>query len=189
VNVDPTRGELRVIPVLGIGEVRAGQQLSDVIADAVGDLQDGDVAVVTQKIVSKAEGCLAAIDPDDPLAHKKLVEAEAVRVLRRRGDLVMTETRHGFVCANAGVDLSNVEPGWAALLPLDPNRSARRIRRSLTDRRSGALSPIASRHVLGHRTSLNSSWRSSRKRNWRWPGGTQGCADSITTADTGMVDQ
>ena len=73
--------------------------------------------VVTQKVVSKAEGRLVAVDPDDPLSHKAVVEQEAVRVLRRRGDLVITETSHGFVCANSGVDLSNVERGQAALLP------------------------------------------------------------------------
>ena len=84
--------------------------------------------VVTQKVVSKAEGRLVPVDPDDPLSHKGLVEQEAARVLRRRGDLVITETRHGFVCANSGVDLSNVERGQAALLPLDSDRSARRIR-------------------------------------------------------------
>jgi len=113
--------------VIGSGEV-----LAELIAKAAGEiLQNGDVVVVTQKIVSKAEGRLVAMDPEDPMAHKPLVEAEAVRVLRRRGDLVLTETRHGFVCANSGVDLSNVERGWAALLPLDPDRSARRIRDGL----------------------------------------------------------
>jgi coenzyme F420-0:L-glutamate ligase/coenzyme F420-1:gamma-L-glutamate ligase len=127
-------GELRVIPVRGIGEIRAGQVLAEVIAAAGPMLQDGDVVVVTQKVVSKAEGRLVAIDPDDPLAHKPLIEGEAVRVLRRRGDLVVTETRHGFVCANAGIDLSNVERGWAALLPVDPDRSARRIRDGLRGR-------------------------------------------------------
>jgi len=66
---------------------------------------------------------------------------------------------------------------------------AGRVCRSLTDRRSGALSPIASRHVLGHRTSRNSCWRSSRKRTWRWPDGNQGCANSVTAVDTPMVDQ
>ena len=99
-----------------------------------GRLADGDVIVVTQKIVSKAEGRLIDVDPDDPLSHKAAVEAEAVRVLRRRGDLIMTETRHGFVCANAGVDLSNVARGQAALLPVDPDRSARRIRDGLRAR-------------------------------------------------------
>ena len=119
--------------VTGIPEIAPGVQLGDVIADACreeqnGPLRDRDVLVVTQKIVSKAEGRLVAIDPDDPLSHKKLVEDEAVRIVRRRGDLIITETEHGFVCANSGVDLSNVERGQAALLPKDSDRSARRIR-------------------------------------------------------------
>ena len=119
--------------VEGMGEIRPGDQLGELVADACGGppngpLVDGDVLVVTQKVVSKAEGRLVAVDPDDPLSHKAVVEQEAVRVLRRRGDLVITETSHGFVCANSGVDLSNVERGQAALLPLDSDRSARRIR-------------------------------------------------------------
>jgi len=135
VHPGPGRGELRVIPVVGIGEIRGGQVLAEVVATAAGDLlENGDVVVVTQKVVSKAEGRLVAVDPDDPLAHKPLVEAEAVRVLRRRGDLLVTETRHGFVCANSGVDRSNVDAGWAALLPHDPDRSARRIRDGLAAR-------------------------------------------------------
>jgi coenzyme F420-0:L-glutamate ligase/coenzyme F420-1:gamma-L-glutamate ligase len=125
--------------VEGIGEIRPGDTLADVIAAAVasppnGPLATGDVLVVTQKIVSKAEGRLVLVDPDDPLSHKGVVEAEAVRVLRRRGDLVITETRHGFVCANSGVDLSNVQRGEAALLPVDSDRSARRIRDGLRAR-------------------------------------------------------
>jgi coenzyme F420-0:L-glutamate ligase/coenzyme F420-1:gamma-L-glutamate ligase len=124
---------LAIWGVEGIDEVHPGDQLGDLIVTACegppdGPLLDGDVLVVTQKVVSKAEGRLVAIDPDDPVSHKVLVEQEAVRVLRRRGDLVITETRHGFVCANNGVDLSNVERGQAALLPVDSDRSARRIR-------------------------------------------------------------
>ncbi len=119
--------------VSGIGEVKPGDQVGDLVVEACraepnGPLLDRDVVVVTQKIVSKAEGRLVAVDPIDPLSHKKLVEEEAVRVLRRRGDLMITETKHGFICANSGVDLSNVERGYAALLPLDSDRSARRIR-------------------------------------------------------------
>ena len=87
---------------------------------------------------------MVEVDPRDPLSHKFLVEGEAVRVLRRRGDLVMTETRHGFVCANAGVDLSNVERGWAALLPVDPDRSARRIRDGLRARLGVSVGVIVS---------------------------------------------
>jgi coenzyme F420-0:L-glutamate ligase/coenzyme F420-1:gamma-L-glutamate ligase len=125
--------ELRVIPVSGLPEIHPGDVLADLIA-ATTELLAGDVVVVTQKVVSKAEGRLVKVDPDVPTSHKQLVLDEAVRVLRRRGDLIMTETSHGFVCANAGIDLSNVERGFAALLPVDPDRSARRIRDGLRAR-------------------------------------------------------
>jgi len=134
-------GAISVLPVTGIGEVLPGDRLDEVLAQALGPtdgdrptLHDGDVVVVTQKIVSKAEGRLVEVDHRDPEAKVRLVEAEAVRVLRRRGELLITETSHGFVCANAGVDLSNVAEGTAALLPLDPDRSARRIRAGLQRR-------------------------------------------------------
>jgi coenzyme F420-0:L-glutamate ligase/coenzyme F420-1:gamma-L-glutamate ligase len=121
---------IQLIPVDGIPDVKPGDVIAELVA-AGATLLDGDVVVVTQKIVSKAEGRLIAVDPDDPLSHKQAVLEESVRVLRRRGDLVMTETRHGFICANAGIDLSNVERGFAALLPVDPDRSARHIRDGL----------------------------------------------------------
>ncbi|MGC8462396.1 MAG: coenzyme F420-0:L-glutamate ligase [Acidimicrobiales bacterium] len=134
-------GGLAVHPVVGIGAVVPGDNLAGVLADALGPtssvpggLADGDVLVVTQKVVSKAEGRLVPVDPDDPAAKRLVVESESVRVVRRRGDLLISETRHGFVCANAGVDLSNVEAGTAALLPVDPDRSARRIRADLRRR-------------------------------------------------------
>ena len=121
---------LTVLPVTGLGEIGKGDDLATLIAGAV-ELLDGDVVVVTQKIVSKSEGRMVPIDPDDPADRLRIIESESVRVLRRRGDLVISETRHGFICANAGVDLSNVERGWAALLPEDSDRSARRIRDGL----------------------------------------------------------
>jgi coenzyme F420-0:L-glutamate ligase / coenzyme F420-1:gamma-L-glutamate ligase len=128
---------LSIFAIEGIGEVTPetdlAQCLADVLGPAAGDraLRAGDVLVVTQKIVSKAEGRLVALDHDDEAAKVALIEAESVRVLRRRGSLLITETTHGFVCANAGIDLSNVEDGVAALLPLDPDRSARRLRADL----------------------------------------------------------
>lgn len=130
---------LDIFGIEGIGEIAPGTDLAAVIAAAAEQgegtaLRDGDVLVVTQKIVSKAENRLVAIDPDDPLSHKPLVEQESVRILRRRGELIISETSHGFVCANAGIDLSNVERGWAALLPVDSDRSARRIRDGLRHR-------------------------------------------------------
>ena len=122
--------ELRVIPVEGIPEIAPGDDLAGCIYTAAkgAGLEDADVVVVTQKVVSKAEGQLVQIDQDDPRGHKALVEDEAVRILRRRGDLIISETKHGFVCANSGIDLSNVADGMAALLPEDSDRSARRIR-------------------------------------------------------------
>ena len=119
-------------PVEGIGEITFGVDLGAEIAAACEasphGLHDGDVLVVTQKIVSKAEGAMEMIDPTDPLSHKPLVERESVRIVRRRGDLIISETKHGFICANAGIDLSNVERGYAALLPDDSDRSAQKIR-------------------------------------------------------------
>jgi len=126
---------LTIIPVTGIPEVRAGDALGRQLAaalDAQGEpLARDDCLVVTQKVVSKAEGRLVPLDHGDQDARRALVESESVRVLRRRGDLMITETRHGFVCANAGVDLSNVDAGTAALLPLDGDRSAHRIRNAI----------------------------------------------------------
>ena len=124
---------LTIWGVEGIGEITPQDQLGKIISDACrqepnGPLQNNDVLVVTQKIVSKAESRLVPIDASDPLSHKQLVEDEAVRIVRRRGDLIITETKHGFVCANSGIDLSNVERGYAALLPIDSDKSARRIR-------------------------------------------------------------
>ena len=121
---------LELLAVEGMPEVRAGDRLAELLLEAA-VLQQGDVVVVTQKVVSKAEGRMVAIDPDDPAAYATVVEAESVRVLRRRGDLVIAETAHGFVCANAGVDRSNVPDGYVTLLPVDADRSARRIRDGL----------------------------------------------------------
>ena len=132
---------ISLLAVEGIAEVSPGDRLSDLLAAAAGDwLLQGDVVVVTQKIVSKAEGRMVEVDPSDPFAPAAVVESESVRVLRRRrspleptggAGLVISETAHGFVCANAGVDVSNVPAGWATLLPVDPDRSARRIRDGL----------------------------------------------------------
>ena len=148
-------GGLSVFPVTGVGEVRPGDDLGRLLAEVLiptpprrpavpGGLMDGDVVVVTQKVVSKAEGRLVAIDADDPDAKRRLVEQESVRILRRRGDLLITETRHGFICANAGVDLSNVDAGTAALLPVDPDRSARRIREAFRHRYQVSVGVIIS---------------------------------------------
>jgi coenzyme F420-0:L-glutamate ligase/coenzyme F420-1:gamma-L-glutamate ligase len=122
---------LTVMAVTGIPDIAPGDDLPGLLVEAVSSigLHDGDVVVVTHKGVSKAEGFM--VDAPDDLAYRMLVEEEAAAVLRRRGDLVIAETKHGFVCANSGVDRSNVENGKAVLLPRDPDRSANRIRTRL----------------------------------------------------------
>ncbi|MGH9246398.1 MAG: coenzyme F420-0:L-glutamate ligase [Acidimicrobiales bacterium] len=128
-----TSDRLAIVALSGVPEVRPGDDLAGLLVAAASSdpataLHDGDVVVVTQKVVSKSEGRLVPLDPDDPDAKRRIVESESARILRRHGGMVISETRHGFVCANAGVDLSNVDEGWAALLPEDSDRSARRLR-------------------------------------------------------------
>ncbi len=141
---------VHIVPVGGIGEVRPGDDLAAIVVGAAAaqgtPLQDGDVVVVTQKIVSKAEGRMVALAEVVPspaaleLAQRldkdpRLVEVvlrESRRVVRAERGVLITETRHGFVCANAGVDASNVAgEGYVALLPEDPDASAEAIRRGI----------------------------------------------------------
>jgi coenzyme F420-0:L-glutamate ligase/coenzyme F420-1:gamma-L-glutamate ligase len=130
---------VRILPVEGIAEVREGDDLAALIGEAA-ELEDGDVLVVAQKVVSKAEGRVVHLDNVE--ASKRAVELaadrdprelevvlrEARRLVRVRPPLVIAETPHGFVCASAGVDHSNAGgPGELVLLPLDPDASARRL--------------------------------------------------------------
>ena len=117
-----------VIPVTGLPEITAGADLAALIAEAAPDLRDGDILVVTSKIVSKAEGRVVTAPRD------QAIEAETVRVVARRGPTTIAQTRHGLVLAAAGVDESNTAPGTVVLLPEDPDESARRIRKALHGR-------------------------------------------------------
>jgi coenzyme F420-0:L-glutamate ligase / coenzyme F420-1:gamma-L-glutamate ligase len=141
--------EVRITPVGGIKRVRPGDELGSMIAEALEGMKfalvDDDIVVITQKIVSKSEGRLAKLDEVRPTKKAvsiaaelgkdprmvELVLRESKRVVRKGHGILITETRHGFVCANSGIDLSNIEAGYVALLPVDPDASARRIRRSL----------------------------------------------------------
>ncbi len=121
-----------IIPIDGIGEIEPGSDLAGMLAERLADIgvQDHDVVVVTQKVVSKSEGAMAIAATD--AEYRQVVDRESAQVLRRRGDLVITVTKHGFVCANAGVDRSNVSEGQVVLLPTHPDRSASRLRQRLT---------------------------------------------------------
>ena len=134
---------ITVIPLTGLPEVRPGDDLAALLGDALeraGGLEEGDVLVVAQKAVSKEEG---RVEETDDVVGTILREARAVR--RRRGDLVIAETQHGFVCASAGVDRSNAPgEGWIVLLPEDPDASATRIRTELGERFGRAPAVIIS---------------------------------------------
>lgn len=154
--------EIRIIGLTGMPEARAGDDIAaQVIAAAAGGpgLLDGDVVVVTQKIVSKAEGRVLKLEDVTPspeadrLAAEtekdprlvELILRESTRIVRQRGPVLITETRHGFVCANAGIDASNVGPeGLVCLLPEDPDRSAGLIREAIKESAGADVAVIIS---------------------------------------------
>ena len=143
-------GEVRILPLAVDGEIRPGDSLSGKLLAAAKSarlqFQDGDILIVKHKVVSKAEGALVALDDIRPSAASRawgrrfgvdarvteLALRESRRVVRRKRNVLITQTRHGFVCANSGVDVSNVDGGrHAVLLPEDPDRSAARLRAEL----------------------------------------------------------
>ncbi|WP_404869424.1 coenzyme F420-0:L-glutamate ligase [Kitasatospora griseola] len=131
-----TADGLRLLPVTGLPEIAAGDDLAELIAKA-GEFEDGDILVVTSKVVSKAEGRL--VHAED---REAAIDAETVRVVARRGRARIVENRNGLVMAAAGVDASNTAPGTVLLLPVDPDASARRLRarlQELTGRRLAVL--------------------------------------------------
>lgn len=152
--------ELRVIPLLGIPEVEQGDDLAALLADAAeraGGLEDADVVVVAQKIVSKAEGRVVRLEGIEPserareLAgdrdprHVEAILRETARIVRSRPPLLIAETRHGFVCASAGVDASNAKgAGTLVLLPADPDAAAAAIRDALRARTGRDVAVIVS---------------------------------------------
>jgi coenzyme F420-0:L-glutamate ligase/coenzyme F420-1:gamma-L-glutamate ligase len=157
------QSELRIIPVRGIGEVRPGEDLVATIIEALHEqrlsLIDGDVLVVTQKIVSKAEGRvvvpetvepshmaqMAAVQGHKDASYYEVVLREARRIVRMDRGVLITETHHGFVCANSGVDESNVDGGrTVTLLPVDPDASAAALRDGLRERLGVEMAVIIS---------------------------------------------
>jgi coenzyme F420-0:L-glutamate ligase/coenzyme F420-1:gamma-L-glutamate ligase len=148
--------ELRILPVEGLPEIAEGDDLGGLIAEAA-DVEPGDVVVVSQKVVSKAEGRIVRLDDVEASGRARELAAnhdprqlevilrESARVVRARAPLVIAETRHGFVCASAGVDASNAsEPDTLVLLPLDPDASAAAIRRALRERTGHDVGVIVS---------------------------------------------
>lgn len=135
---DHAAPRLEILPVPGIGELRPGDDLAELIVRHGPALRDGDVLVVTSKAVSKVEGRLVVLDSADEqareAARQAAIDAEAVRVVASRGTLRIVETRHGLVLAAAGVDASNVARNELALLPIDPDASAQLLREAVGER-------------------------------------------------------
>lgn len=137
--VPTTPVALDIRPIFGIGDVTPGMDLAEVIATAAPWLLDGDILVVTSKIISKAEGRLLTLPPDGPqreAAREAALHAETARMVARRGHTRIVQTHHGFVLASAGIDASNVDRSQLVLLPADPDASARALRAALR-RRTG----------------------------------------------------
>jgi coenzyme F420-0:L-glutamate ligase/coenzyme F420-1:gamma-L-glutamate ligase len=161
--------ELRVLPVEGLPEVEEGMKLGELIA-ARTELEAGDILVISQKVVSKAEGRVrrvADVQPSDrarELAAKlgkeaevvELVLSESKEILRAERGVLITETHHGFVCANAGIDSSNLpSDGTVCLLPLDPDTSARTLRKQLTTENEGAGVGLSGHSTSSHRRDVS----------------------------------
>ena len=122
--------EIRIIPVEGIPEIKVDDNLAEITFDVLNKSEIGieknDIFVVTQKIVSKSEGMERDLSNYD---FEELLQSESKKIIRKRGDLVIAKTHHGFICANAGIDRSNVKKNSALLLPEDPNKSADKFRK------------------------------------------------------------
>ncbi len=124
--------EIRIIPIEGIPEIKVDDNLAEITFNVLSKSEIGieknDIFIVTQKIVSKSEGMEKDLSCYD---FEELLQSESKKIIRKRGDLVITKTKHGFICANAGIDKSNVKKNSALLLPEDPNKSAYKFRKRL----------------------------------------------------------
>jgi coenzyme F420-0:L-glutamate ligase/coenzyme F420-1:gamma-L-glutamate ligase len=154
--------QVQIIAVVGMPEVRPGDDLAALILEAArgqgADIEDGDVLVVTQKIVSKAEGRLVDLRQVEPSPRARelagqtgkdarlleVILRESRRIVRQEGGVIICETKHGFVCANAGVDTSNVGGGMVSLLPQNPDQSAERIRAAIQEKAGTSIAVIIS---------------------------------------------
>ena len=124
--------EITIIPVKNFPEINAGDDLIELLINSLEDsnvsIEENDIIVLTQKIVSKSESRLRNLEDT---SFEELLAEESTEIIRKRGDLVIARTKHGFICANAGIDKSNIEDGHALLLPIDPDRSASKYREQI----------------------------------------------------------
>lgn len=137
--------EITIIPVKNFPEINAGDDLIELLINSLEDsnvsIEENDIIVLTQKIVSKSESRLRNLEDT---SFEELLAEESTEIIRKRGDLVIARTKHGFICANAGIDKSNIEDGHALLLPIDPDRSASKYREQIYTRLQKKVAVIIS---------------------------------------------
>ena len=124
--------EISIIPITGLPEIKKGDQLASMTLGAIDnsgiEIKENDIFVVTQKVISKSEGMERDLNEYE---IEDLIKDETKQIIRKRGDLIIAQTKHGFICANAGIDKSNIEKNKALLLPENPNKSAKKFRNQI----------------------------------------------------------
>jgi coenzyme F420-0:L-glutamate ligase/coenzyme F420-1:gamma-L-glutamate ligase len=137
--------EITIIPIKNFPEIAEGDDLIELLINCLENstisIEENDIIVITQKIVSKSESRLRNLED---VTFEELLAAESTEIIRKRGDLVIARTKHGFICANAGIDKSNIENGHALLLPIDPDKSASKYREQIYARLQKKVAVIIS---------------------------------------------
>jgi len=135
--------KVSIIPIMNLPEFDTGNEIVDELIESLKEnkisLEDSDVIVITQKIVSKVEGRKIDINKED---IEEVIKSESLQIIRKRGETVIAKTKHGFICANAGIDKSNIEEGSALLLPEDPDKTSRDIRKKIEHKTGKKISVI-----------------------------------------------
>ena len=134
--------KIEIIPVTGLPEFKSNDDLVEILSNTLNDpLMENDILIITQKIISKIENRTVNLQEKD---FSEVLKDEATQIIRKRGETVIARTKHGFICANAGIDKSNIEQGYALLLPEDPDKTAYKIRKQIFVRNSINVAVIIS---------------------------------------------
>ena len=135
--------KISIIPIMNLPEFDTGHEIVEELIKSLEEnkitLEDNDVIVITQKIISKVEGRKIDINKED---IEEVIKSESLQIIRKRGETVIAKTKHGFICANAGIDKSNIEEGSALLLPEDPDKTSRDIRKKIEHKTGKKISVI-----------------------------------------------
>ncbi len=135
--------KVSIFPIMNLPEFDTGHEIVDELIESLEEskisLEDSDVIVITQKIISKVEGRKIDINKED---IEEVIKSESLQIIRKRGETIIAKTKHGFICANAGIDKSNIEEGSALLLPEDPDKTSRVIRKKIEHKTGKKISVI-----------------------------------------------